>query len=557
MHHLVGRSLENFLSGNFNMKTKSVILFLVLIALVSFGFKLLVTDFSIPVNSDNLDYTLFAIAHTNGDFSQSSHRGMGWSIFTSMFFGLIDSENLLDYSIVIKTLSIIIGISTIPIIYLIGRKFFDERYSLFAASLFAFEPHLNYNSTLGLTEPMFILAIVGSFYFILNHNTRLFIISSILAGIAYWIRINGIWVVIALSIIYFITQKKSWKFVINYGIGIGIFFLVISPVLSERYNEFGDPFYSVYKDTVWAGSLESMLAAIEDNEKITIYDYIENNGILSFFNVYIVTGLYNTLSVTWSLCFPYLFIMIPFGILFSFRAIDQNKNFIKSNWIFIITSSVMISFTMAIVPDRRFVLYLLPFLIIFSVIPIQRVVEYGLSTFSFSRKQKDIFLAGIVITAIILSSIVIIGYIPDSQLEKEILEFSKYALDNLDGVTLRDYVGSLDYVQYLLISDSFNDYKINSEILDTEYTTFKETDAPNGETIEEFIVNGENYNLKYIISNERVGFVHPITDELYHNHAQYPYLKKIFDSNEYGFQKLKIKVFEIDYKQFSKNNRGT
>ena len=538
------------------MKTKSVILFLVLITLVSFGFKLLVTDFSIPVNSDNLDYTLFAIAHTNGDYSQSSHRGMGWSVFTSIFFGFIDSENLLDYSIMIKSLSITIGIFTIPVIYLVARKFFDERYSLFAASLFAFEPHLNYNSTLGLTEPMFILAVVGSFYFILNQNTRLFFISSILAGVAYWVRINGVWVIIALSIIYFLTQKKSWKFVINYGIGISVFFLVISPVLSERYDEFGDPFYSVYKDTVWAGSLESMLAAIEDDRKISVYDYIENNGIISFFNVYILTGLYNTLSVTWSLCFPYLFIMIPFGILFSFRAVDQNKNFIKSNWIFIITSSILIGFTMAIVPDRRFVLYLLPFLIIFSVIPIQRVVEYGLSTFSFSRKQKDIFLLGIVFTAIILSIIVIIGYIPNSQLESEKLQFSTYVLNNLDGVTLRDYVGGLDYVQYLLISNSFNNYKINSGILDNIDTKFEETDAPNGKTIEEFVISGKNYDLKYIVSNEIPGKVHPITDKLYHNHNEYPYLEKIFDSDEFGFQELKVKIFEIDYEKFYNINRG-
>ena len=228
------------------MKTKYVILLLALILVISLGFKLIVSDFSIPVNSDNLDYTLFAIAHTNGDFSQSSHRGMGWSMFTSIFFGFIDSDNLLDYSVTIKSLSIIVGLSTIPVIYLIGRKFFDQRYSLFAAGLFAFEPHLNYNSTLGLTEPIFILAVVGSFYFILNQNTRLFLISSILAGVAYWIKINGLWVFIVISIIYFVIKKKSWKLVATYGIGLGIFLLIISPVLYERNNEFGDPFYSVY-----------------------------------------------------------------------------------------------------------------------------------------------------------------------------------------------------------------------------------------------------------------------------------------------------------------------
>ena len=71
-------------------------------------------------------------------------------------------------------------------------------------------------------------------------------------------------------------QKKSWKFVGTYGIGIGIFLLIISPVLYERNNEFGDPFYSVYKDTVWAGDLESMLAAIEDDKKISVFDILLN-----------------------------------------------------------------------------------------------------------------------------------------------------------------------------------------------------------------------------------------------------------------------------------------
>ena len=60
----------------------------------------------------------------------------------------------------------------------------------------------------------------------------------------------------------------------------------------------------------------------------------------------------------------------------------------------------------------------------------------------------------------------------------------------------------------------------------------------------------KNYNLKYIISNETPGFLHPFTDALYYNYEQYPYLKKIFDSSNQGFEKLKVKVFEIDYEKF-------
>ena len=52
-----------------------------------------------------------------------------------------------------------------------------------------------------------------------------------------------------------------------------------------------------FKDVFFAGSLESMLIAIETSEKIAAFDYIENNGIFSFVHTYILLGLYNTLFV--------------------------------------------------------------------------------------------------------------------------------------------------------------------------------------------------------------------------------------------------------------------
>ena len=63
-------------------------------------------------------------------------------------------------------------------------------------------------------------------------------------------------------------------------------------------------------------------------------------------------------------------------------------------------------------------------------------------------------------------------------------------------------------------------------------------------------LTGEKYDLKYIIANQKKGLYYPFTDELFYNYNQYPYLKKIFDSDEFGFKKLKIKVFEINYEKF-------
>ena len=194
-------------------------------------------------------------------------------------------------------------------------------------------------------------------------------------------------------------------------------------------------------------------------------DYIEENGVFSFVQTFILQGFYNSIKVISVQSFPYLFILIPFGILFSFRVFDQNPNYIKANWIFILISLACLIIVMAMLPDRRHLLFLLPFLMIFSVIPIQRVTEYGLNTWSFSRKRKDIFIIAIIITIILLSSVFTTRY-GDHILESEELEFSEYALNNLQGVVFRDWGGGLDYVSYLTITESpskFKSYEINSK----------------------------------------------------------------------------------------------
>jgi hypothetical protein len=196
----------------------------------------------------------------------------------------------------------------------------------------------------------------------------------------------------------------------------------------------------------------------------------------------------------------------------------------------------------------------MPFLVIFSVIPIQRVTEYGLNTFSFSRKQKDVFLIIVLIIVILLSGLFTLRYEKsDHILENEKLDFSQYALENLNGNALRDFGGSTDYADYVILVQNydFRDYKIDyltnkDQISDHEYDEI----GIYAESIEDLILNGKNSNLKYLISNNQKTFYYPFVDDVYHNEKNFPYLIKVFDSEEYGYQKLKIKVFEIDYKKF-------
>ena len=542
---------------------KYIFITLASIISISLILKLYTTDFSIPVFSDNLSYALSAIAHTNGDFSQSSHRGTGWSIFVAIFYSFINSENFLVYSNTIKIISLAVASSTVFLVYLLGRKFFDQRYSLVAAGLFAFIPHLNYNSGFGLTEPLYHLTLIAAFYFAINKNTKFIIPSLLLVGILWWIKLNEIFPLIILIIIYFVTKRNSSNLYRNLFIGILIFLAVISPMLYDRYEQFGDPFFYGYSPYIFTGSWEKIISIEvghgQENQATTAFDFIDENGLVSFFQTFFLNGIYNVLSILWKISFPYLFILIPFGIIFSFRAFDQDKKLILANWLFIILSSGSLILVFSLIPDQRHLYYIFPFLIIFCTIPIQRVTEYGLNTFSFSQKQKSIFLVIVISIVLVLSVWFTLRYdVSDPLLENEKYEFANFVLKNLDGHSLREFGSSLDYLSLVYVENSPNNFKnckveYNKELCQYDKNrSFFDTITITGNSIEEIVTKGEAYDLKYIIANKEKNDFHGFIDDIYHQEEKYPYLKKIFDSSNQGFEKLKIKVFEIDYKKFNK-----
>ena len=218
------------------------------------------------------------------------------------------------------------------------------------------------------------------------------------------------------------------------------------------------------------------------------------------------------------------------------------------------------SVIISVIPEKRFLFFLMPFLVIFSVIPIQRVTEYGLNTFSFSRKQKNIFLIIVLIIVIILSGLFTLRYEkPDHILENEKLDFSTFALENLNGNALRDYGGSTDYVTDIILihNNDFRDFKIDYWIDKTERKKYEFREiGVYAESIEDLILSGEGSDLKYLISNNKKTFYYSFVDDVYHNEKNFPYLIKVFDSDKHGYQKLKIKVFEIDYKKFHEMMSG-
>ena len=544
---------------------KNIIFILIIIATISLGFKLYTVDFTVLPGEDVFGWTLFGIANSNGDFTEHDRKTLGWPIFMSPFFNLVDSNNFLDYVNIARVLGLILSTITIIPMYILSRKFFDVKYSLCATGLFAFEPHLNYVAGQGMTEPLYILAIIISLYFMLHKNSNYSYLSFLTIGLLWWVRWQGIIMLLVASIIFFRNFKKTPKLLLKYFVCLAICLIVVSPMLLERYDQFGDPFYFSQSLRLFTGEYASILAANLLGFEYSAFDYIDDHGFGKFIENFVLMGIYNMFLVLFKMSFPYLIVFLPFGIIFSLRAFDQEKKYIQSNWILILITLVPFIFYFAILPEKRFIYHVYPFLIILAIIPLQRLIEYGLSTFSYDDRQKKIVLVGIMGAVLVSSCFYTLRYdLPDPVLNDEKILFADILSQKFEGKIL-DAGNTLQGLTYVNITNPpgiFKNYKLIQD-QDMPYTMGFNKKNINlipvilyAKSLEDFIKVSYEYELKYISINKNgvEDVFYPYLDEIYENEEKFPYLIKIFDTEQEGFEKLKAKVFEIDYKIYYEIN---
>ena len=543
------------------MTKKNIILFLIIIGTISLGLKLYTVDFTVLPNEDAFEYVLIAFAHNNGDFTEHPRKTFGWTIFVSPFFQLIDSNNFLDYVNITRGLGLAISIVTIIPMYILSRKFFDDKYSLCATGLFAFEPHLNYLAWQGLTEQLYILAIILSMYFILNRNSNYSYLSFLTIGLLWWVKWQGAIMLLVASIIFFKIFKKTPKLFVKYSICLSITLIIVSPMLLDRYEQFGDPFYFSQSDHLFLGDYASILAYNMKDVEYSAFDYIDDNGFGKFIGNFVLVGIYNLLLTLFKMSLPYLIVFLPFGIIFSLRAFDQEKKYIQSNWIIILGTLIPFIVYFAILPEKRLIYHVYPFLIILAIIPLQRFVEYGLSTFSYNERQKKIVLVSIMAVVLILSSFYTLRYdLPDPELNDEKILFAETIDSKFEGRILDtgDTLQGLNYVHATNPLGVFKNYKIHNNIsmdfmeeFNSENRNLKPIQLY-AKSLEDFIEVSYEYELNYISINKNgvSDVFYPYLDEIYESEAEFSYLTKVFDTEREGFEKLKVKVFEINYEVF-------
>ena len=520
MKNNINESNEKSHTKQKNVYNKSI-LFLIIIVISGLLIRLFYTPFNIPIILDGFaGYFLYALDIARlEDLPNYTLAQSGWGEFLSLFFMNFHSENFIDYMNLQRIISVILSAITVIPIYFICKKFFSEYYSLIGAVIFAFEPRIILNSTLGISEPLYILAISLGILFFLSSNKKIIYSSFGFFAWATIIRPEGQFWFVTFSIIYFLRFRKYSKDLAKYVIPLFIFVLVLSPIVYHRVQCCDD-------DAIIGRVLVEISNYSNNAEELD-----RNSGVVYGPNWFSGIKLFG-----WSLI-PIFVIFIPIGLIPIFR------KFNFPNYLLIITAGIMavpILYSTSIAPDTRYVFVLFP---IFSVISL-----FGIKWISDNFKNKKAILP-IIITFIILSSIIFLEFKkPDYSNDLESYKIAEIIDKKVIGINNHTDVVNY-YMKISQFSEQWSKTKINNDWNNWLHKIYKTKAVySNGNTLEEYIDNSKEFNLSHIITDNSINNPQFLID-LMNDEKKYPYLIKEFDSTENNFE-YKVKIFKIDYNMF-------
>ena len=507
---LYNKLLINLISNNVRLKISFLIIFL-----VGIGIRFFYFPNDLPLIIDGFDNFTYATAINYYGYLPMEWTPInnGWPIFLSFWFSIINLENTLEYMQLQRIISIILSSLIMIPVYFLCKKYFDEKIALVGVALIAFDPRLILNSTLGITDPLFILLTTSSLVLFLKYERKLMLISFILASCATIVRAEGLFLFFTLTILFFIKYKISKEILKTYIPCLVIFMLILIPIMDYRIEVAG------YDGIFQRGAIgtSQIISMVNENQ----------NG-----NSEVVDGLSLFIKYLGWILIPNFLIFLPFGIILFFKNRKKETNFII---IFVVICSLPILY--AYLRQAQDTRYLYPLFPIFSLISLYAVKSY---LTKFTRKDLILFL---IIAGILISSISFYEYKKiDYEKERELNEFAK---------SIPIAVGGLNYhptvTQYIGPSEVKEEWPF---VFYDETRKIKTIEINNYNNLDDFISYNKNELTHLIIDTN--SNLPDFLNEVYYNEGKFDYLNKIYDSNTMNYN-FEIKIFEINFEKFNLN----
>ena len=515
-------------------KSYNVILSITLLGIIGLLVRFYYFPYEIPFTYDALDYFSYALS-----MSQTGHFpnnwplvNNGWPSFVSIIFANLNSENFMDFIHTQRILSVIISVLTIIPIYLISRKFFDKTYSVIAATLFIFNPRIIENSLLGVTESLYLFLFTIAIFLLLSKNKFYVYISFSIIALVAITRYEGLLLIIPFSVIFFIKFKNEQKIIFKYIIVLSLFLLIIIPVASFRIESSGqDGFISHYTAGLIYVS-DDLVEGTEEDEEWIVKG--ENN-----IPIFLINGFLGFGNMIGLLLIPFYIFLIPTSLFVIFRKKYYEKINYKISSILLLMGIMSIPAFYAFgrnIEDPRFIFIFLPFLCMLSIPILKNIQE------KFNHKQ--IFSICFVVVIMIGGMMMMELGKSDYTHEREAFQISQYIIKNTEGVNAISPESR--YFKTAEVEDKWPNIS-NVEISSSGHVSreINRIFAEDFDTLDEFLIAAKLQGITHLVvdgKNNRPDFLNSI----YQNDNKYPFLEKIYDSSEKGFE-YHVKIYLINY----------
>ena len=476
-----------------------------IIFLVGFLLRLYFTPFDLPSRSQDAFYFIITALSFQESFENIGGRYFMWSGLLTIIFAPFHFVNYDGYFTILRVVSITLSSFSGLVLYLIAKQMMSKKFALLSMGFFVIEPNIIENSIFGLSEPLFILLGLASFYFAIQKNPKFIVFSFVFAGLAFDTRPNGIILLIVALFSIYLRIRPRKEFIKLCIIGIACFLIVTVPLIVD-----------------FQGRLTSDLSKIISTGDQKLTPSFEHGSFISD-NKYlgaIITEIIHLGRIS----VPYLGIFALFGFIIVLK---------KLNWHYkLIITTILLSLLVAIPQytvsvEYRNLFLITPFFSLFAAI--------GIEHFAHDKKIKNILLVCLVLGLILVSFIFLSDRQPDPELILEQERFGKFVVSSYEG---RITTGNWNYILHNL------SYPLSDSPLVLKIPNFVIHDR---DELVEYIVTNK---IDYIVIDKEDQIRFAIFPDIYFNEEKYPFLKKVFDSDFNDYQKYRVKIFEVNYNKF-------
>ncbi len=519
--------------------SNKVVIF-VLFCIISIGLviRFFYFPYGVPLSLDSVSYFSYAInISQTGNFPVNYDLvNNGWPTFLSPFFTILKFDSFLEYMDTQRIISLVISSLTVIPLYYLARKFFSKILSLVAVALFIFEPRVISNSLYGITEPLYVL--LGVITLVLFFSEKKWIYFSFLTlALLSIIRYEGLVFIIPLSVMFFVKFRKEKIRVIKYVFCLSIFILVILPMGMIRMDTMGtDGFVSHYISNEQGSVLtvinQNVIQGLPDDDLFPGEE--GKNRLLDF----ISTGFSKMIMNFGLIHIPIYIFCVPLGMFFILR----NKKFQNMNYKHV---TLILVFIFGLLPilytHGRFISDLRYYLILYPIIIL-------IATYGIERLQIKINLKKMLIPLIFGIIILSVGFLEieksDIQLEREAFEITNKAITVSTVINGDSLHGS-----YITTAGIVEDWPELKKPINVKQSKISPLGYSN---LNEFIVENKEKGLDHLVVDNR-GNGPQYIQKIFSNEKNYPYLEKIFDSKQSGYN-YHVKIFRINYEFLEDGN---